>query len=122
MNFAFLSAHQNEIAFVVTSLVGAVTHYLKKLMKNETSISLFDWFGKSNPTATAYTALVFTFALIGMLSSGFISSSMTIWASMYTGFATGFAIDSGFNADGTLTNQLTTAKSDVGNFLNKMPH
>lgn len=95
----FLIQNINYIAFILCAVVGGVTHYLKKYLKKETTVKMSQWFGKSNSLATIYTFIMFFFVLVGTISSGVISTDMNFWACMYSGFMTGFAIDSGLNSD-----------------------
>lgn len=95
--------HASEIIFFLSGIFGMITHYFKKSMKKETESMFSEWFGKKNIKATITTFGMFFMAMVGALGAGVITPEMNIYAIMYSGFATGFAIDSGFNSDMTKT-------------------
>lgn len=116
----FLSSNINQIIFIICGLIGGLAHYFKKYLKKETDVNLYEWFGPSNTIATVYTLIVFIFIMIGALASGMISIGMSIWAVMYTGFITGFAVDAGVNSDSkSITSDLTGVKSDTSTLFLK---
>lgn len=96
MNITSLIPESN-IIFVVSGLIGMVCHYVKKYAKNETSSSFKGYFGRDNLNATINTFGAFGMAILGALSSGIITPQMTVWAVLYAGLTTGWAVDSGFN-------------------------
>jgi len=102
-----------QIVFLFTGLLGGMMHYLKKYLKGETKSSLYQWFGKSNLPATIYTLVCFTFVMIGAIASDVVNSHTGFWVAVYSGFITGFAIDSGFNSDQDITEQLNKNKNDL---------
>ena len=97
----YFDQNQAQIVFMICALLGGITHYLKKVLKEETSVKLYEWFGAANLTATVYTLLTFVSVITLALTTGVISSETSYWAAMYTGFVTGFAIDSSFNDAGS---------------------
>lgn len=116
----FLQTYHNDLAFILCGLVGGLTHYLKKSLKGETTAKLWQWFGPANAESTIYTLIVFTFVMIGALASGIITPGMTIWAVFYSGFITGYAVDSGVNSNPMqLTSDINQVKTDADNLLKK---
>ena len=96
---ALLIAHSNEILFAVATIVGLVSHYIKKRLKNETAVPIHEWFGSSNWPGSL-TSIGTTIAIIvTALANGVIVEGMTFWSVIYTGFLTGYAIDSSTNTD-----------------------
>lgn len=116
-----LGVYVNQAAFIVCAALGGIAHYLKKVAKKETTATFKGWFGKNNYAATIYTLLVFSFVIIGALAGDIINSQTGFWASLYTGFATGFAVDAGFNSDSgiSLTRQIADVKSETGELFTK---
>lgn len=114
MIIEFLITNINYFAFILCAFMGGLAHYLKKFLKQETNVKIYEWFGTSNALASIYTGIVFFFILVGTLSSGIITQEMNFWAVMYTGFMTGFAIDSGVNSDArTITKDMITINTDA---------
>lgn len=109
----------NELAFIVCSLIGGMMHYTKKFLRGETSVTMFQWWGKENWVATMYTVVMFVFVTIGALAGGIINEKTDFWAVLYTGFVTGFAVDAGFNSDKDITQQLNEVKSDTRELFEK---
>jgi hypothetical protein len=112
----FINTYGNEASFVVAAFIGGVAHYLKKSLKGETSVEIHEWFGPSNLQASLYTFIMFFFVIAGSLAGGIIDIHTPFWAALYTGFVTGYTIDSGFNSDGnikTMGEQLANVKSQV---------
>jgi len=107
--------YTNHIAFIICALIGGFAHYLKKFLRKETEVGLFQWFGKSNLAASLYTLIVFVFTMIGALAMGIVNSQMELFSVLYTGFVTGFAIDAGFNSDAKITDSLKDVKNDLAN-------
>jgi len=104
----------NQIAFIICACLGGIAHYLKKVAKGETTATFKEWFGSSNLSATIYTLIVFFFVIIGSLAGDIINSQTGFWAALYTGFATGFAIDAGFNSDSkSLTRGILEVKDET---------
>jgi hypothetical protein len=90
----------NEILFIVSAIIGMVVHYVKKYVKGETTVSMYEWFGKANlPATIAAIGTLFT-AIVSALASGLILPDASIWAVLYTGITTGIAVDSAANSDG----------------------
>jgi hypothetical protein len=113
-----LSTYANEISFIICGFLGGIAHYMKKSMKGETHAKIWEWFGPANAELTIYTLIVFTFVMIGALASGIINSNMTIWAVFYTGFITGYAVDSGVNSNAMeLTTDISTIKGQTGDLF-----
>ena len=103
----------NQAAFIICAIFGGFAHYLKKFLRKETSVGLFDWYGKANLPATLYTIIVFLFTIVGALAGDIISVSTGFWACLYIGFVTGFAIDAGFNSDTKISDTLKDARSEA---------
>lgn len=106
-------AYTNQAAFIICGMLGGFTHYLKKYLRKETDVGLFDWYGKANLAATLYTILIFVFTMIGALAGDIVNSQTGFWACLYTGFVTGFAIDAGFNSDAKISDSLKEARSEA---------
>ena len=106
-----------QIVFIITAMMGGVMHYLKKFLKGETTVKLYEWYGKANLPATIYTIVVFFFAIVGALAADVITSQTGFWAAMYSGFVTGFAIDSGFNSDADPSASLAHTKANLVELL-----
>ena len=100
-----ITEHYIEIAYIACALLGGIMHWMKKSFNGETESKITEWFGSHNLPATIYTLIVFIFAIIGSLAGDIINSQTGFWAAMYTGFVTGFAIDSGFNRDMSSVNR-----------------
>lgn len=116
----FLHGYGNEVAFIICGLIGGIAHYMKKSLKGETTAKLWQWFGPANAELTIYTLIVFTFVMIGALASGIITPGMSIWAVFYTGFITGYAVDSGVNSNAMqLTNNIAEVKGDTGQLFDR---
>lgn len=110
----FLLNNVNELIFIVCGVVGGIMHYMKKVSAGETAVTLVEWFGKSNWSASIYTLVVFTFMMVGAIAAGVVNDQTDVWAAMYAGFTTGFAVDAGFNGDMKKQNeQLVAQKSDM---------
>lgn len=106
-----------QIVFMGCAMLGGVMHYLKKYLKGETNVKLYQWYGKANSASTIYTVIVFIFTIIGALAADVVTSQTGFWAAMYSGFVTGFAIDAGFNSDANITKTVTGTRSDLYNLL-----
>jgi len=118
----FLTHNVNEISFIICGLIGGIAHWLKKSLRGETQAKIWEWFGPANAELTIYTLIVFVFVMIGALGSGIINNSMTIWSVFYTGFITGFAVDSGVNANAMdLTTDISTVKGQTTDLFNVTP-
>lgn len=114
----FINTYGNEASFVVASFIGGLAHYLKKSLKGETTVELHEWFGSSNVQATLYTFIMFFFVIAGSLAGGIIDIHTPFWAALYTGFVTGYTVDSSFNSDGstnlkTMGEQIASVKDQV---------
>lgn len=111
----------NQLIFIFCSILGGIAHYLKKYLKGETHTQIHEWFGPSNLEATIYTFIIFLFAIIGAIAADVITPTTNFWAAMYSGFVTGFAIDSGFNRDNptSLTDNLISTKKDLNELIDK---
>jgi hypothetical protein len=99
MLLQLLSKYGIEITYILCAILGGIMHWIKKFLNKETDAQLLDWYGRNNVAASIYTFTVFFFAIVGSLAADIINSQTGFWAAMYTGFVTGFAIDSGFNRD-----------------------
>lgn len=117
----FFIEYHNHLAFIICGLLGGITHYLKKVATGQTDATFTEWFGRKNLAATLYTLIVFIFVIIGALAGGIINDKMDIWTVLYAGFFTGFAVDSGFNSDKSITRQLIDIKSDTRSLFNDDP-
>lgn len=110
----FIKYNSIEITFIICGMLGGIMHYIKKFVKGETDAKLTEWFGSANIITTLYTVIVFFFAIVGAIAAGVINSETAFWAAMYSGFVTGFAVDSGFNSDASSLNKtLIEQKSDL---------
>jgi len=110
----FIDHNQIQIVFIVCAMLGGLMHFLKKSLNGETSVKVYEWFGLANVEATIYTFIVFFFAIIGAIAADVVNSQTGFWAAMYSGFVTGFAIDSGFNGDArSISSNLSTVKTDL---------
>jgi hypothetical protein len=96
-----------DAIFVASSFAGMVVHYVKKWAKDETHSSLAGWFGKDNINATLMAFGALGTAIIGALGSGLITPDMNLYALVYAGLTTGFAVDSGFNSGKKITPAVT---------------
>jgi len=83
--------------FVGSSVIGMVAHYAKKWALDETTSRVHEWFGKDDLRATILTFGALGSAIIGALGAGLITPDMNMFAVIYAGLTTGFAVDSGFN-------------------------
>jgi len=97
MTSIFAQVTQADWLFIASGFVGMVAHYLKKRARKETGSSLTGYFGTDNLNNTLTTFGAFGMAVIGALSTGIIAPDATIWAVLYAGLTTGYAVDSGFN-------------------------
>lgn len=108
-----MEIHLNEIVFVLTALLGGAMHYLKKYVRGETTVKIYEWYGPANAASTIYTVTVFFFAIVGALAADVINPLTGFWAAMYSGFVTGFAIDAGINSDPNLNRSVLENKRDL---------
>ena len=108
-----ITPYTNQIAFIVCGALGGFAHYLKKYLRKEIDVGLFEWYGKANLAATLYTVIVFVFAMIGALAGDIINSQTGFYSTLYIGFATGFAIDAGFNSDAKISDVVKDARSEA---------
>ena len=92
-----LTPYTPQITFIIGGCIGGISHWLKKFSMGETTATLKNWYGSTNLLATIYTIIAFLFTIIGLLSGDVITAQTGIWSALYTGFVSGFAIDSGFN-------------------------
>jgi hypothetical protein len=107
-----VAIYTNQIAFIICALFGGFAHYLKKYLRKETDVSLFDWYGSANLASTLYTVIIFVFTMIGALAGDIVNAQTGFWACLYTGFVTGFAIDAGFNSDAKISDALKEAREE----------
>ena len=115
---AFIAQYKIEISYIICAMLGGVMHWLKKYLNNETDVLLNQWYGRDNVAATIYTITVFIFAIVGTLAADIITTATGFWAAMYTGFVTGFAIDSGFNRDvSQLNRDMIKNKNELNQYL-----
>jgi len=108
--------YTNEASYIVAAFIGGLAHFLKKSLKGETTVEIHEWFGPANLQASLYTFIMFFFVVAGSLGGGFIDSNTSFWVALYTGFLTGYTIDSSFNSDGKikeLGNSLTNVKDQA---------
>jgi uncharacterized protein YgiB involved in biofilm formation len=98
----FLSSNTNEASYIVAAFIGGLAHFLKKSIKGETTVEIHEWFGPANLQASLYTFIMFFFVVAGSLGGGVIDSNTSFWVALYTGFLTGYTIDSSFNSDGKI--------------------
>ena len=112
----------NQLSFILCAMLGGMAHWLKKVVKHETEASFHEWFGEANLPTTIYTFIVFFFVIIGCLAANIVDEHTGFWAALYTGFATGFGVDAGFNADGkSLTADISTIKAGTGALFGSQP-
>lgn len=115
-----LDIYGTQIAFICAACMGGIAHYLKKVAKGETTATFTEWFGDKNTPATIYTLIVFFFVIVGSLAGDIINEQTGFWAALYTGFATGFAVDAGFNADGkSITNDIRDIRYSTGDLFGR---
>lgn len=105
-----VSTHINEILFAVTVIIGMIAHYGKKYYKAETTVTAKEWFGSSNLPGSIASIGTAIAVIVTALSNGVITESMTVWSVIYTGFVTGFAVDSSTNKDQDSVNRGTIIK------------
>jgi hypothetical protein len=91
----------NEILFFVMSCIGMVSHYFKKYAKNETTVTIWEWFGASNLPGSVASIGSLLFAVSSAIASGTITPEMSMWSVIFIGMTTGIAIDSTTNSDGS---------------------
>jgi phosphoribosylcarboxyaminoimidazole (NCAIR) mutase len=91
----------NEILFFVISCLGMVSHYFKKYAKNETTVTIWEWFGAANLPGSVASIGSLLFAVSSAIASGTITPEMSMWSVIFIGMTTGIAIDSTTNSDGT---------------------
>lgn len=84
----------NGLGFILAACVGAIAHWLKVYKYGQTTLHVWDWFGPQNWASTLYSFIAFIAALIGGVATGVVNEQMSIWAAIYSGFTTGFAVDS----------------------------
>lgn len=90
---------QADIVFIVSGFLGMVSHYMKKYAKKQTKASITEWFGRNNLSGSLSSFGAFLVACVTALGSGVITPEMNLYAVIYAGLMTGFAVDSGFNSD-----------------------
>lgn len=95
----FCAENASQVAFVICIILGIISHYIKKYLKGETTTKLYEWYGRENISATLYSVFFALVVIGGALVTGAVDSDTGFWTSMYAGFVTGFALDSGFNGD-----------------------
>lgn len=98
---SMLAQHGNEILFAASTVVGMVSHFLKKSFKNETECQIHEWFGKQHLPGSIASLGSAAMVIITALSNGVITPEMAFWPVVYVGLTTGFAVDSVTNSDGT---------------------
>lgn len=119
----FLIKYHIEITYIICAILGGIMNWIKKTMQGETDARLSEWYGRSNLAATVYTVTIFFFAIVGTLAADIINTQTGFWAAMYTGFVTGFAIDSGFNRDmRDVHKDMVRNKASMNDFFNKDPN
>jgi len=90
----------NDMIFAVSVVVGAFFHYLKKIAKKETKVSLREWFGSKNLPGTLMSFGGLGLAILAVLATN-MTDGLAFYALIYSGLTTGFTIDSGLNSDGS---------------------
>lgn len=85
-----------DLLFVIGGLFGMLTHYLKKYVAGEVTVSPIEYFGKNNWAASVLTIIAFFIAMFGALASG-VPKEMNFYLLIYMSFVTGYTVDSGFN-------------------------
>lgn len=107
-----ITQYVNHIGFIISSFLGGVAHWLKKVAKKETDASFAQWLGKDNWAGSIYTLIVFAFTIIGALAGDLINQHTGFWAALFTGFMTGIAVDSSVNSNAqhSITDQLIEVK------------
>ncbi|QFY42767.1 hypothetical protein F6R98_09135 [Candidatus Methylospira mobilis] len=85
----------NILFFMLIGTFGLIAHWCKRWLREQTTASLLDYYLKYNRRATAATAITFSGALFGFLSSSPELTPVTAYAV----FLTGYGIDSAINAE-----------------------
>ena len=101
MTMSFLTQHCNEIIIFITTPLGAIFHYAKKRLRNQTDVTCKDWFGKADKNGSILAAGSVMFSVVSVLSSGAITPELPFWPVVMHGLTLGFTIDSLTNSDGT---------------------
>ena len=99
LDLGFLVLQDNELLFAGSTIFGAIAHYFKKYARGQTTVPIWEWFGKANAMNTMMMFGALCSAIVAALASGVLVPGMSMWAVVWAGLATGFAVDSGFNAD-----------------------
>jgi hypothetical protein len=84
--------------FVVSVAVGMISHYVKKRAKEETLVSLKDWFGSVNVFGTLCSFGTSLLATMSALSYDVVTPEMSLSTIFYIGLTTGYAADSATNS------------------------
>jgi len=109
----FLTAHQNEIGFIVAAILGGVAHWLKSFVKGQTTDGLIAYYIQKHVATIVYTSIIFAMAIVGAIATGLVTTQMTIWAAIYAGFTTGFTIDSLGSSNNPVSDALSEASKDT---------
>lgn len=107
---SLLAAHSNEILFAVATIVGMISHFVKKKLKNETTVNLKEWFGTSNLPGSLTSIGTALTIIVTALSNGVITPGMSVLTVIYVGLTTGFAVDSTTNKDQASVDRGNTIK------------
>ena len=103
-----IASHANEIIFAFATGAGMVAHYIKKKLKDETSVNIGQWFGSANLPGSILSIGSALTIIIAALSNGIINEAMSFWSVVYMGIVTGLAVDSTTNSDGTKNTEVHT--------------
>lgn len=94
----FFHAHY-YLLFVLSVAAGMISHYVKKRAKEETLVSLKDWFGQVNVFGTLCSFGTSLLATLSAISADIVTPEMSLTTIMYIGLTTGYAADSATNSD-----------------------
>lgn len=96
---------QHEMIFSAATIFGMIGHYAKKKVREETCVTLYEWFGKINVFGTLASLTTAAIAIFGALSNNLVTADMPIATLIYIGLTTGYTIDSTTNGDNSETNR-----------------
>lgn len=87
------------LLFVMSVAAGMISHYVKKRAKDETLVSLREWFGEVNFLGTLCSFGTSLMATLSAISADIVTPEMSLTTIMYIGLTTGYAADSATNSD-----------------------
>lgn len=87
------------VTFILSVSVGMISHYAKKRAKEETVVSLKEWFGSVNLFGTLSSFATSLLATLSALSYDVVTPEMSLATIIYMGLTTGYAADSATNSD-----------------------